>query len=95
MDKIIECRKLRLYPAVLPNNFHDAVKMLNRPYEVISKKVYEYLLRKLKKTGYDCFMYKGQIVTIGNADGGYAIMPLNKKYQQSNKICKGIRILTP
>lgn len=62
---------------LLPTNFKDAVGLLQRPYVVISEKLYCQLLEVLKQNNTDFLIYRGKVGTIGNADSGYAFMPLN------------------
>lgn len=55
--------------------FHDQVKELVRPYAKISEEQQSELL----KAPFDFYETSGGlVVTFGGADGGYAIMPLNK-----------------
>jgi hypothetical protein len=72
---------MKVFPGKLPSNFVEAVRMLTRPYEPISKKRYDDLYEQLGKSDCDFFLHKGKIVTIGNADDGFAIMPLSNKWQ--------------
>ena len=78
--KNTSCNTLRLKPltgTVKP--FHEQVKELKRPYQPITEEQYETLLA-------GCSDYyeteQGEVVTFGNADGGYALMPLNDKAAQ-------------
>lgn len=54
--------------------FHEQVRELERPYIKISEAEWEELLE-----GPSDFyrLADGRVVTFGNADGGYALMPLN------------------
>ena len=69
----------KVLPGSLPPTFKEAVKMLTRPYEAIPEKTYNKLLARLEESKSDFFLYKGKVVTIGNADGGFAIMPLRNQ----------------
>ncbi len=64
--------------AQLPKDFGAAVALLRRPYYPIPKSEYYDLLERLKLAKADFFLWDEQriLVTIGNADGGYAVMPL-------------------
>lgn len=75
----------RVVPGRLPDDFKSAVSWLTRPYEQISEDEYKQLLELLKQEKADFFEYRGQIVTIGGADGGYAIMPLNSEQQRKRR----------
>jgi hypothetical protein len=59
----------------LPTNFRDAVRMLTRPYIPISE-IQARRLDVLTKNCGDIFIYKGKRMTWGQADGGWALMPL-------------------
>ncbi len=59
----------------LPSNFQDAVRMLQRPYIPITKSQLENIEAKTKDRG-DIIIYRGKRMTWGDADGGYALMPL-------------------
>ena len=70
-------KSLKPYPARLPKDFKKAVAMLTRPYIPITEEYYNHLLAQLDREKCNCFiMENGHIVTVGTADGGYAIMPL-------------------
>lgn len=71
---------------LLTNNFKDSVAMLQRPYVVISEKLYLALMEVLNQHKTDFLVYKGKVGTIGNADGGYAFMPLNNNEQMLRKL---------
>lgn len=54
--------------------FHEQIRELVRPYTPIT----EDELNQLECAGVDFFLTTDQqVVTFGNADGGYALMPLN------------------
>lgn len=59
----------------LPTNFNDAVRMLKRPYIPINEKQLKAIETQTNGRG-DIFIYRGQRMTWGDADGGYAMMPL-------------------
>jgi len=62
----------------LPFDFVKAVSMLQRPYIEINKETFD----KIKSsTESDFFLYGSKVVTFGAADGGYALMPLNREEQ--------------
>lgn len=60
----------------LPKDFTKAVDMLERPYLPISKELYEDIKEATKKADTDFIICEGAKCTFGNADDGYAIMPL-------------------
>lgn len=69
------------------SGFHEEVKKLQRPYVKISESEYE----KLKADSFDYYLTDdGQIVTFGNADGGYALMPLNPTAANEIRKANGI-----
>ena len=59
----------------LPKDFHEASRMLIRPYIPISEQESKRLDILTKDCG-DIVIYKGKRMTWGNADGGFALMPL-------------------
>lgn len=61
-----------------PSDFCEAVRRLQRPYIPITKEEYEKVFNK----GNDYFKYKEDVVTFGNADSGWALMPLRSEYAQ-------------
>ena len=67
--------------AVLPNDFKSAVASLRRPYVPISEADYGRMLARLKELNADFFWWvpEQKLVTIGEADGGYAIMPISTR----------------
>lgn len=69
------------FPGKLPPRFKDAARLLIRPYQAISQELYEQLVGILETADSDFFLYNGQIVTIGTADGGFAVMPLCQEEQ--------------
>lgn len=62
----------------IPNDFCEAVRTLQRPYIPICKDEYDKVFNK----GNDYFKYKNLVVTFGNADLGWALMPLQDEYAQ-------------
>lgn len=62
------------------DGFNHEVKKLQRPYIPISEEVY----RALENAEHDYYLYKKQVVTFGNADNGFALMPLQTEF--ANKI---------
>lgn len=56
----------------LDGDFHKDVKKLVRPYTEIPKGDYDALMQG----GHDVYLMNGRLVTFGNADGGYALMPM-------------------
>ena len=60
----------------MPSDFVEAVAAVHRPYIPITQKQYEFIRRKTKYTG-DIIIYRGKRMTFGNADSGFALMPLN------------------
>lgn len=68
---------LKIQPTddLLPSSFGDAVRMLKRPYISITAKQNEEIEKATEGHG-DIFLYKGKRMTWGQADGGYAMMPL-------------------
>jgi hypothetical protein len=80
---------LKVFPAKLPEDFAEAVAMLRRPYQPISKQTFERLLSMLDVNGWDLFWYQDfsvrkRLVTIGTNEplDGYAIMPLSKEDEE-------------
>jgi hypothetical protein len=67
----------------LPTDFRMAVGQLRRPYTPICESDYELLLARLKEAQADFFLWRGKLVTIGHADGGYAIMPASEQVAKS------------
>lgn len=62
----------------VPNDFCEAVRRLQRPYIAITKDEYDKVFNK----GNDYFKYGNQVVTFGNADLGWALMPLQYKFAE-------------
>lgn len=62
----------------VPSDFCAAVRTLTRPYIAITKDEYDKVFSK----GNDYFKYKNQVVTFGNADSGWALMPLQDEFAQ-------------
>lgn len=62
----------------VPSDFCAAVATLQRPYIAISEDEY----KKVFDVGNDYFKYADKVVTFGNADGGYALMPLQYEYAE-------------
>lgn len=69
------CIKFKTTLDRIPSDFVDAVAAVHRPYIPITKKQYESIRRKTKDTG-DIIIYRGKRMTFGNADSGFALMPL-------------------
>ena len=59
----------------LPQNFKEAVSMLRRPYIPITAEA----LRAVEQVAgdSDAVLFDGKAMTFGDADGGYALMPLS------------------
>ena len=76
--KTIENEEIVLTPldGRITGDFCATVEKLERPYIAISKDEYD----KIYSVGNDYFKYENQVVTFGNADRGYALMPLQYKY---------------
>ena len=69
------------------SGFHEEVRKLQRPYIKISSSEYEDLI----KGSFDYYLTNdGKVVTFGNADGGYALMPLNKTAADEIRKANGI-----
>jgi hypothetical protein len=66
----------------LPHNFGKAVAMLQRPYFAISVGEYTELLDLTSDPVTDFVLYEGKVCTFGDADGGFAIMPLRDDLQE-------------
>lgn len=60
----------------LPSDFKKAVAMLKRPYQVITKQEYDAIVNLAVEAKTDIVLHNGQQKTFGEADGGYALMPL-------------------
>lgn len=65
----------------LPQDFAKAVAMVKRPYIKIPEKVYQAIWALTSDPETDVVWYGRRLYTFGNADGGYALMPLQDKYQ--------------
>lgn len=64
----------------LYDTFELAVKQLTRPYLAISQEDYDKVFAVTKNHG-DIVLYDGIKMTFGNADGGFALMPLSNEFQ--------------
>lgn len=63
------------------SGFHTEVQKIARPYLEISEEQY----KQLESGNADYYQLPdGRVVTFGNADGGWALMPLKKEF--SDKI---------
>ena len=60
----------------LPANFKQAVAMLKRPYIAITTEQYTQIAELASNADTDVVLYHGRQMTFGEADGGYALMPL-------------------
>ncbi len=60
----------------LPLDFKQAVVLLTRPYTAITEKQYHAICEKAGSANTDILLMNGHQVTFGNADMGYALMPL-------------------
>lgn len=75
----------QLQPAgyqLLGLNLTDAAGLLERPYFPITAAQHEHVKTLAEKAGCDSFRVgaDGPTVTFGEADGGYALMPLAKDW---------------
>lgn len=68
--------------------FHKEVQKLQRPYLPIKKADYETLARDSRGEYY--LTQDGQVVTFGNADQGFALMPLQTEYANNIKAANNI-----
>ena len=59
----------------LPLDFKQAVRMLKRPYIGISEDTAMLIEQAIQGHG-DIFIVDGRKMTYGNADGGWALMPI-------------------
>lgn len=59
-------------------DFATAARLLKRPYTPISKEAYDAILEKALEADSDILLFNGAQATFGNADGGYALMPLSE-----------------
>jgi len=67
----------------MPDSFSDCVSMVTRPYIEIDEKSNSVLVNG----EYDFYLMEdNSVVTFGNADNGYALMPLMEEY--ANEILK-------
>lgn len=81
-DTVQVAINLKKFAGLLPQNFQQAVQCLRRPYIPISEDDYNHCLAVLNRPPVsDLFLMNDVIVTVGNADGGYAIMPLSPEEQ--------------
>lgn len=78
LDEIEETKGTLLFKPLKGScsEFHEEVRKLQRPYIPITKEQYEALVSLPN----DYYMFGDEVVTFGNADGGYALMPLQAKY---------------
>jgi len=60
----------------MPKTFQESVTQLTRPYYPLEKVEYD----KVFANGANYFMLNQEVVTFGNADNGWALMPLQCKY---------------
>ncbi|MYM92685.1 hypothetical protein [Duganella vulcania] len=60
----------------LPKDFAKAVALLERPYLPIGEPDYRAIMAMTQEANTDIVLYQGRQMTFGNADGGYALMPL-------------------
>jgi hypothetical protein len=67
--------KIQTTQDFLPTNFKDAIQLVKRPYIPITIDQLKEIERKTKDVG-DIIIYRGQRMTWGKADDGYALMPL-------------------
>lgn len=68
---------LKPHKGHLPKDFNAAVRLLKRPYTAITENQFVELRDTLEIAKTDFFIDdNGNVVTIGAADGGYAVMPL-------------------
>lgn len=78
---------LEAVPGVrLPSDFNQAVRMLYRPYTPISEADYQQIMKQADAAGTDVFLMGDEAlqVTFGNADSGYALMPLQLPKPKAN-----------
>jgi hypothetical protein len=73
--KRLQMLKVKVTEDSMPKNFHDAVRMLVRPYVPITASDVKQLEVVTKGYG-DIVIYKGRRMTWGRADGGCALMPI-------------------
>ena len=76
-----ECKRLT---GRLPKEFNDIVRMLIRPYIVITKEVYEDLIAFTAKTEIrrvtDFIDYKGKVYTFGESCGIHELMEIRHEH---------------
>lgn len=70
--------KLNTFGKFVFCDFGCGVRMLTRPYYEISETKYNKIMEALKENETDLFWHKDKLCTVGHADGGFAIMPLNE-----------------
>ena len=75
MKKTMAVKLISLTDDYMPSDFKTAVSMLKRPYITIKQSEYEKIVELTKERG-DIVVYKNRRMTFGNADGGFALMPL-------------------
>ena len=66
----------------LPPDFKKVVSLLRRPYTRITKAEYDIIMRLTSNPLTDFIMFDGKLCTFGDADGGYAIMPIDPNSRQ-------------
>jgi hypothetical protein len=73
-------------------DFHQEVQKLTRPYHPITKTQFDGLM----EAEFDYYLNKSNVVvTFGEADGGYALMPLNAKESEKLIFENGIASCDP
>jgi hypothetical protein len=80
LKRLAETGELLQRVAVFRERFeysdYRAIWDLQRPYIYVTEGLYQELLRRLQAEACDFFLYEGKLFTVGNAVGGYALMPL-------------------
>lgn len=71
----------------LYDTFKEAVKQLTRPYLAISQEEYDKICALTKSHG-EVVLYDGIKMTFGNADCGWALMPLSSEFQDEVSFVK-------
>jgi hypothetical protein len=79
-DRAFDFTNLELTDEHMPDDFHESVLKLRRPYARISELDYRQIFDLTEGRG-DIVKLHDIKMTLGHADGGWALMPLDAEYQ--------------
>ena len=100
MSKVIKIQNKEVLPLAgrfgRNVSFADLVRRLQRPYTKITDREYDLIMEETKKglsgKATDYVLFEGDVCTFGQADDGYALMPLKRGYSRKIKH-KGYELL--